>query len=205
MTSGRLGDPPGSRLAPGQNPSAETAAIVVEEWTGRQLTMRLVEAMDIYALAMRYPRQTGAQRAISARQHTGYRGFACRAAVRADGALVGFGYGYTTARGQWWHDSVRRAIPPDHAREWLTDSFELSEIHVLPECQSAGIGRRLLTSLAAGVGNRSILLSTPDADTKAFRLYRSVGFVDLARHYFFPGDGRPFAILGAHLPLREHA
>ena len=27
------------------------------------------------------------------------------------------------------------------------------------------------------------------------------GFVDLARGYHFPGDSRPFAILGARLPL----
>ena len=46
-----------------------------------------------------------------------------------------------------------------------------------------------------------MLLSTPDADTRAFALYRRFGFVDLARHYLFPGDSRPFAVLGAHLPL----
>ena len=43
--------------------------------------------------------------------------------------------------------------------------------------------------------------STPDSDTKAFRLYHADGFVDLARGYHFPGDSRPFAILGARLPL----
>jgi len=46
-----------------------------------------------------------------------------------------------------------------------------------------------------------MLLSTPDADTRAFRLYRSMGFRDLARNYLFPGDSRPFAVLGAWLPL----
>ena len=49
------------------------------------------------------------------------------------------------------------------------------------------------------------LLSTPDADTKAFRLYHADGFVDLARGYHFPGDARPFAILGARLPLSPAA
>ena len=29
------------------------------------------------------------------------------------------------------------------------------------------------------------------------------GFVDLARNYLFPGDARPFAVLGARLPLRD--
>jgi ribosomal protein S18 acetylase RimI-like enzyme len=48
-----------------------------------------------------------------------------------------------------------------------------------------------------------MLLSTPDADTRAFRLYRRFGFTDLARNYLFPGDARPFAVLGARLPLRD--
>jgi ribosomal protein S18 acetylase RimI-like enzyme len=74
-------------------------------------------------------------------------------------------------------------------------------MHVLPHYQGGGIGRRLLTSLAAGIPHRAMLLSTPDADTRAFRLYRSVGFVDLARGHRFPGDARPFAVLGAWLPL----
>ena len=42
---------------------------------------------------------------------------------------------------------------------------------------------------------------TPDAETRAFRLYRDLGFVDLARNYLFPGDSRPFAVLGVRLPL----
>ena len=74
-------------------------------------------------------------------------------------------------------------------------------MHVLPQYQGAGIGRRLLTSLAASIQHRAMLLSTPDADTRAFRLYRSLGFLDLARGHLFPGDARPFAILGAQLPL----
>jgi ribosomal protein S18 acetylase RimI-like enzyme len=89
------------------------------------------------------------------------------------------------------------------AAEWLGDAFELSELHVLPEYQGIGIGRRLLTSLAAGIPHSAILLSTPDTDTRAFRLYRDTGFVDLARNYLFPGDARPFAVLGARLPLDD--
>jgi len=56
-----------------------------------------------------------------------------------------------------------------------------------------------------GLPYPAALLSTPDSDTKAFRLYHADGFVDLARGYHFPGDVRPFAILGATLPLRPGA
>jgi ribosomal protein S18 acetylase RimI-like enzyme len=69
------------------------------------------------------------------------------------------------------------------------------------EHQSRGIGRQLLHALLEGLPHPAALLSTPDTDTKAFRLYHADGFVDLARGYHFPGDVRPFAILGARLPL----
>ncbi|HEY3632694.1 MAG TPA: GNAT family N-acetyltransferase [Jatrophihabitantaceae bacterium] len=177
------------------------ANVTIESWTGPQLAERLNEAMAIYVVAMNYPSYAGAQRSVTAQGHTSYAGFACRAALRADGRLVGFGYGYTSTSGQWWHDLVRRAVTDEIAADWMHDAFELSEMHVLPHFQGGGIGRRLLTSLAGGIPHDAMLLSTPDTDTRAFRLYRSLGFVDLVRQHRFPGDARPFAVLGARLPL----
>ena len=181
---------------------ASATDVRVENWDGARFAARLDDAMHIYTRAMDYPDYTGAQRGVSARKHTQHAGFACRAALAADDTLVGFGYGYTTAPGQWWHDLVRRALSREGAQEWLDGAFELSELHVLPEFHGAGIGRSLLLDLAAGIDASAMLLSTPDRDTRAFRLYRDTGFVDLARNYLFPGDSRPFAVLGARLPLR---
>jgi ribosomal protein S18 acetylase RimI-like enzyme len=180
-----------------------TTGARIETWSGREFGARVHEAMQIYVRAMRYPDHTGVQRAVSARKHVSLDGFACRAAIVDDDTLVGFGYGYTTEAGQWWHDLVRRALDRESASDWLVDAFELSELHVLPEYQGIGVGRQLLTSLAAGLPHAAMLLSTPDSDTRAFRLYRDTGFVDLARNYLFPGDSRPFAVLGARLPLRD--
>jgi ribosomal protein S18 acetylase RimI-like enzyme len=177
------------------------AEVRIETWSGVQLAARINDAMGIYVQAMNYPTYTGSQRSVTATRHTSNAGFGCRAALHADRSLVGFAYGYTTAPGQWWHDLVRRALTRAQADEWLRDAFELSEMHVLPRYQGAGIGRRLLLGLAEDIPHRVMLLSTPDADTRAFRLYRSVGFADLARNYLFPGDARPFAVLGARLPL----
>ena len=190
----------GRSTTPGAPASAPAS---IEAWTGAEFAARADEAMAIYAQAMGYSRYAGSQRAVTARRHTANEGFACRAAVLPDGTLVGFGYGYTTRPGQWWHDLVRRAVDAQTAGEWLVDAFELSELHVLPEYQGIGIGRRLLTALAAGIPHQAMLLSTPDTDTRAFRLYRDTGFVDLARNYLFPGDARPFAVLGVRLPLRD--
>ncbi|HVU92392.1 MAG TPA: GNAT family N-acetyltransferase [Jatrophihabitans sp.] len=189
------------RSAERPSPSGAASVARIETWSGRQFAARIDEAMRIYVRAMKYPEHTGSQRAVSARKHVAYDGFACRAALIEDGTLVGFGYGYTTKPGQWWHDLVRNAVPGELARDWLRDAFELSELHVLPQYHGIGIGRRLLTSLADGIPHAAMLLSTPDADTRAFRLYRDTGFVDLARNYLFPGDARPFAVLGARLPL----
>lgn len=180
-----------------------TAIPRVVEWTPEQFAQRVDEAMDIYVQAMSYPPHAGSQRAVTARRHAGLRGFACRAALLEDGTLVGFGYGYTTAPGQWWHDLVRKALDRAQTREWLSNAFELSELHVRPEYQGAGTGRVVLTELAAAIPHDAMLLSTPDIDTRAFRLYRHLGFVDLRRHYLFPGDVRPFAVLGARLPLAD--
>jgi ribosomal protein S18 acetylase RimI-like enzyme len=173
----------------------------IEAWSGRQFAERVEDAMDIYARAMQYPQHAAAQRSVTARKHVSHEGFACRAAVLEQGALIGFGYGYTTLPGQWWHDLVRRALTPESAEDWLEDAFELSELHVLPGFQGGGVGRRLLLELAGAIPHAAMLLSTPDADTRAFRLYHDLGFLDLRRHYLFPGDSRPFAVLGARLPL----
>lgn len=173
----------------------------VEAWSSAEFARRVEDLMAIYVRAMDYPSYAGRQRAITARRHADNDGFACRAAVRTDGLLVGFGYGYRTRPGQWWHDVVRGAVAAEVAQAWLPDAFELSELHVLPECQGLGTGRRLLCELAAALPHRAVVLSTPDGDTRAFRFYRRLGFVDLARHHLFPGDARPFAVLGARLPL----
>lgn len=180
---------------------ASTATPRVVAWSAEQFAARVDEAMTIYARAMSYPPHAAGQRAVTARRHATHEGFACRAALLDDDTLVGFGYGYTTLPGQWWHDLVRRALNSEQAQAWLADAFELSELHVLPEFQGSGTGRILLGELAASLPHDAILLSTPDIDTRAFRLYRHLGFVDLRRHYLFPGDLRPFAVLGARLPL----
>ena len=163
------------------------------------------EVLAIYGAAMGYGDAVVAGRYGYAVQHTERPGFRAVGAFVEDPdgeILVGFGYGYLVAPGQWWHDQVRAALDRRTAKKWLPGAFEVCELHVHPDPQSRGLGRRLLHALVEGVDAPVALLSTPDADTKAFRLYHADGFVDLARGYHFPGDARPFAILGATLPLR---
>ena len=170
----------------------------------RWLRDHMHEALIIYGLAMGYDSGVVAGRYGYAIQHTDRPGFRAVGAFAEspDGEqLVGFGYGYVVAPGQWWHDQVRAALDRRTSKKWLPGAFEVCELHVHPDHQSRGLGRQLLHALVADVPQPVALLSTPDADTKAFRLYHADGFIDLARGYHFPGDPRPFAILGARLPL----
>ena len=177
----------------------------VTELSTRWLRDHMHEALEIYGAAMGYDSSVVAGRYGYAIQHTerpGFRAVGAFAETPDGEQLVGFGYGYLVAPGQWWHDQVRAALDRRTAKKWLPGAFEVCELHVRPDHQSRGVGRQLLRALVAGLPYPAALLSTPDADTKAFRLYRAEGFVDLARGYYFPGDARPFAILGVRLPMR---
>lgn len=173
----------------------------IVRWEPADLRARLGEVMRIYAEAMGYPPEAAEQRRGYTAAHTTLADFRAVAALGAQDRLIGFGYGYAAEPGQWWHDQVRLAMDPTLARQWLHESFELCELHVHPASQGRGIGRALLLDLAATVEQPRMLLSTPEGDTRAWRLYRALGFVDLVRRYRFPGDRRPFAVLGAHLPF----
>jgi ribosomal protein S18 acetylase RimI-like enzyme len=181
----------------------------IVHWTPAEARDRMSEAMTVYAEAMGYPPEAGQHRAGFAVAHTRRPAFLAEAVHRgtaADGraggpAVLGFGYGYATEPGQWWHDQVQAALDPVVAAEWLRGCFELSELHVRPAYQGRGAGRALLHALVEGLPHQAVLLSTPEGDTRAWRLYRSAGFVDLVRNHLFPGDSRPFAVLGVRLPL----
>lgn len=176
-------------------------------FTATDMADRLTEALRVYVTAMGYPRSAVRQRAPLWREHTQRAGWRCVGALDADDSLVGLGYGYVGARGQWWHEEVRRGLlgGDPAGLHWLTDYFELTELHVLPRAQGYGLGEHLLRMLLAGCDHRSVLLSTPELDTRnparAWRLYRRLGFVDVLRQHRFIGDARPFAVLGRRLPL----
>ncbi len=173
----------------------------IEEWDSTEFDRRVEQSMAIYVTAMGYAEHAGKTRGRAAHGQATFPGFSARGAFDEAGALIGFCYGYTSEQGQWWHELVRRAVTAEIARDWLDDSFELSELHVLPAAQGCGVGRALLLSLADGLPHRTMLLSTPDSDTRARRLYAKLGFQDLAQQYYFPGELRPFAVLGRRLPF----
>ena len=122
-------------------------------------------------------------------------------------AVLGFSYGFHGEPGQWWYDAVTaalsRTIGPSLTAGWLADCFEVAEVHVRKDQQHRGIGTRMLMALTAERPERTAMLSTPDRDTTARRLYRRMGFSDLLTGYSFPGGSPPYAVMGAVLPLAD--
>lgn len=173
----------------------------IVRWGPAELVQHVHEAMRIYAEAMAYPPEMGTAHVGLTVTHTARPGFRATAALSGS-ELAGFSYGYTVARGQWWFDQVRGATAEPEAH-WLEDAFELCELHVLPKWQGRRIGRNLLLTLVEGLSEEHVILSTPEGPTRAWSLYRSLGFADVLRNYHFTGDSRAFAVLGARLPLAD--
>jgi len=179
---------------------------------------RLTAFLDVYAAAMAPPADQLPGRHSIMYRHSTYPGFRAIVAERprriplpgASSEIVGFIYGFHGAAGQWWHDVVYDALTdrggPEHAERWLADPFEVAELHVHPSYQGHGLGRGLLTGLCAGRPEHTMVLSTLDRpDTRARRLYHSVGLTDLLSDFDFPGGGPPYAVMGVALPLAAYA
>jgi ribosomal protein S18 acetylase RimI-like enzyme len=169
----------------------------------------LPELLSIYAAAMDYSPVVAQARSPLWLDHSRRIGFRCVVAVSPEadgdpgpGSIAGFGYGYRGAIGQWWFSEVARGLgDPDNP--WLSDYFELTELHVRPAHQGHGIGESLLRALVAPAPNHAVLLSTPEGENRAWRLYRRLGFTDVLRNFLFSGDTRPFAVLGRSLPIEK--
>lgn len=169
------------------------------EWDRAELGRRRDDLLDVYADAMEVSASTARARRSIVSAHLDRDGLRAVAALDDAGRVVGVAYGYLGGPGQWWHDQVRGALPAEVAEHWLTDAFEVCELHVRPRQQGQGLGRQLLDLLLAGPPARTAVLTTPDRETRARSFYRSGGWRDLTRGLVFPGDPRVFAVLGKAL------
>ncbi|WP_426245345.1 GNAT family N-acetyltransferase [Nocardioides sp. LHG3406-4] len=109
-------------------------------------------------------------------RHVAREGFRL-ARASSTGDLVGFAYGYTGERGQWWSDRAVEVLPDDVAAEWIGGHFEVVSIGVLAAARGRGLGQRLMTALTAGLPHeRLVLMTTADAADPARRLYARLGW-----------------------------
>jgi ribosomal protein S18 acetylase RimI-like enzyme len=196
-------------------------ATLLTDLSPADMQHRLDDALSVYVDAMRYPRGTERQRASMWLEHTrreGWTGVAAfdvptadeepEAALRS-APMLGVAYGYRGAPDQWWYQQVAAGLrhvgtPSERIGQLMNGYFELTELHIHPRAQGQGLGEALTRRLLAGATESHVLLSTPEIhgeDNRAWKLYRRLDFHDVMRSYFFPGDPRPFAILGRALPL----
>jgi len=181
-------------------------ATTLTELDAARFVIAVDKMLAVYTAAMNpAASQLAGRRAIMARHATnpGFRALA----VLDDSEPVAFSYGFHGESGQWWHDMVNYALAASagapEASHWLSDSFEVAELHVKPAYQHQGLGRSLLYRLTADLDEYSALLSTHDSESPARQLYRSAGFVDLLTAYRFSGGDPPYAVMGAALPLLD--
>jgi ribosomal protein S18 acetylase RimI-like enzyme len=159
-------------------------------------------AIAVYGEAFSKPPYSDPDRGMEIRQrireaHAKRPGFQFLVARAAPERVVGMAYGYHGSNGQWWHDTVVRALKREVAEEWLGDSYELVEIAVHPAVQGNGIGAQLIDELLDGQKERTCVLSTR-TDSEAHRLYRRLGFEEVTEMAFTTG-GFPFYVMGKRL------
>ncbi len=159
-------------------------------------------AIAVYGEAFSRPPYSDPDRGREIRQrirdtHAFRPGFTFLVACAGPERVVGMAYGYHGSDGQWWHDTVIRALPPTEAKDWLGDSYELVEIAVHPATQNLGIGAELVARLLQDRHERTCVLSTR-TDSEAHRLYRRLGFEELTEMTFTVG-GYPFYVMGKRL------
>lgn len=180
----------------------------IRRLTPPEFSLLAPQLVEIYIEAMHYNPTILHSRISSWRNEVTRPGFSAQI-VTNDNGIVGVAYGFLGSPDSWWDAELRRGLrlqggPTEEQWDILRNYFELAEIHVLPQYQGHGLGRKLLEGLLWNAPARYALLSTPEVpneDNGAFRLYRAAGFFDVLRDHLYPADSRPFAILGASLPL----
>ncbi|MFG2502594.1 GNAT family N-acetyltransferase [Streptomyces sp. NPDC048441] len=136
-------------------------------------------------------------------RHITYPGARALGATTPEGRLVGFVYGMPNDRGHWWSTVVEPYLRAQDMDGWLDDSFVITELHVQPGYQNRGVGRTLITTITDAVSQPRSILSAIDTESPARGLYRCLGYADLARNVQFPSAPKPYAVMGAPLPLRR--
>jgi GNAT superfamily N-acetyltransferase len=133
-------------------------------------------------------------------QHVKREGFCITVALdRRTDEVVGFAYGHANTPDQWWHVQVAKVIDSRIATEWLSNSFRLAEIAVIPKAQGQGTGGLLHDHLLGRLPYQKAVLSTMAAETNAYRMYLKRGWVVLLNEICFPGVARPYRIMGLDL------
>jgi ribosomal protein S18 acetylase RimI-like enzyme len=165
------------------------------------LAARVDDALAVQAVAFGLGDDEIAIRRQIVLRHLTYPGVRSLAAIAPGDRLVGFVYGMPNSRSHWWSTVVEPYMRRTGTVDWLDDSFTITELHVHPRFQGRGLGRALITTITDAAAQPRSILSAIDTESRARRLYRALGYADLARPVHFPSAASPYAVMGAVLPL----
>ncbi|MET9258337.1 GNAT family N-acetyltransferase [Streptomyces sp. NPDC003717] len=167
------------------------------------LSAHVDEALAVQAAAFGLGADEVAVRRQIVLRHMTHPGARALGATLPTGELVGFVYGMPNDRTHWWSTVVEPYLRAQDNDAWLDDSFVITELHVHPDHQHQGAGRTLITTITETATEPRSILSAIDIESPARALYRSLGYQDLARRVLFPSAPRPYAVMGAPLPLKD--
>lgn len=132
---------------------------------------------------------------IQFRKHAKYPGHEGYLVVE-NGAVIGYIYGYTSLKGQYYHDLLAQHLLPE--TDWIRDAMELVELGVAPEHRGKGIAGKLMDTLLEGRREEKALLTVRKENTGAIRLYERKGWV-VVKKGFFPHVPEEYFIMGKKL------
>jgi ribosomal protein S18 acetylase RimI-like enzyme len=102
--------------------------------------------------------------------------------------------------GLWWREQIAQPLTPAERDYWLSDAFELAELHVHPAAQGHHLGSQLHDRLLASQPHRTGLLSAMHRSTRARQLYFSRGWETLVEQFYFVTEpSTAFSVLGCTL------
>ena len=168
----------------------------------RELTVEEVRALlarpeELVAV---WPDATGERLDAIVPRHLERRGIRFVAEHNEEGKLAGIAYGYVGEPGQWWHDTVAKAMDEPARARWLAPGhFEFVELAVRPDLRRRGIGGRLHDALLAGLSAPTAVLSTEVENYLARALYLRRGWEIVVPEIDFGPDYPPFLVMGKEL------
>lgn len=165
------------------------------------LAERAAQARDVMAAAFGLDPAEASQREEIFRGHAQRPGIICLGVFEDTDRLVGFCYGFPGLPSSWWESQIRPHLAVAGTEAWLSDVFELTELHVHPDRQGQGLGRALITTVCNASDLPRAILSVRTDSAVARRLYLSLGFTYLTAPFTFGSLPPEYLVMGARLPL----
>ncbi|MCP3738144.1 GNAT family N-acetyltransferase [Rossellomorea sp. BNER] len=110
-----------------------------------------------------------------------------------DNQVAGYIYGYTSVRGQYYHDLLANHLHPYTG--WVKDCMELAELGVHPQYRRQGIAKQLIHTLCQNRREKTAVLTARKNNSNAISFYQKRGWV-IIREGFYPNVPHEFIIMG---------